>query len=62
VKVTARLNGGGFPNADALVNDVRRRAIERLEARIAAREQERRPGRAPRVVDAPTSIYTHPTR
>lgn len=37
MKVTVRLIGDGIARADALVADVRRRALERLQARIDAR-------------------------
>lgn len=36
MKISVRLIGGAFTRADALVNEIRRRAMERLAARIAA--------------------------
>jgi hypothetical protein len=45
MKLTVHVDGAGFPNAEKLVGDVRRRALARLEAQAAARnrrEQARR--------------------
>lgn len=43
MKVGAQVNAGEFQRAEALVADVRRRAIARVEAEVAARmEDERR--------------------
>lgn len=50
MKVSVRLIGDGFTRADALLSDVRRRALERLEARIAARENAGT-SRTPRIVE-----------
>ncbi len=52
MKVSARMIGIGFARADALMNELRRRALERMQARIAAREARARPGRRQ---DAPIS-------
>lgn len=45
MKVTVRLVGDGLARADVLANDVRRRAIEHLEA--SATERRREPQSAP---------------
>jgi hypothetical protein len=42
VKVSVRLIGDGLSRAGPLVNDVRRRAIESLETRIAKEREARR--------------------
>lgn len=42
MKVTARLIGNPFARAEALVADARRRALERLQARIEAERAARR--------------------
>lgn len=43
MKVRVRVTGDGLARAEALVSDIRRRAIERLQARAAERrETERR--------------------
>ena len=39
MKVGVRVTGTGFRRAEALVAEVRRRAVERLEARRAERER-----------------------
>lgn len=57
MKVSVRLIGDGLSRADALVTDVRRRALERLEARIAARENARAI-HSPRIVE--TSAQAQP--
>lgn len=46
MKVSVRLIGDGFARADALVAEVRRRALERMQERFDAR---RGPRRAERV-------------
>lgn len=43
MKVTVRLVGDGLARADTLANDVRRRAIEHLEARAAERREKPKP-------------------
>jgi hypothetical protein len=61
VKVSVRLIGDGFAHAEALVADVRRRAMERLEARIAARENARA-SRTARIVETSAQAQQPPTR
>lgn len=61
MKVSVRLIGDGFTRTDALVADVRRRALERLQARIAAREATGA-SRAARVVEMPPSSSLPATR
>jgi hypothetical protein len=41
MKVSVRLIGGAFARVDALAADIRRRALETLEARYAARSERR---------------------
>lgn len=43
MKVTVRLAGDGFARAEALVSDVRRRAIDNLQARSEERRGEPKP-------------------
>lgn len=53
MKVGVRVIGDGFARAEALVADVRRRAIERIEARIAEAREARRESNAPPVTKPP---------
>ena len=46
MKLAVRLLGTGFARADALVNEIRRRALERLGVRLAD-QQERARAAAP---------------
>lgn len=62
MKVSVRLTCDGLTRADALVDDIRRRALARLEARIAAREATGASSRGPRVVEVPVSVSTPPGR
>lgn len=39
MKVRVRVTGDGLARAEALVSDIRRRAIERLQARAAERRE-----------------------
>lgn len=61
MKVSVRLIGDGFTRADALVADVRRRALERLEARIAARDSARA-SRTQRIVETSAQAQQPQTR
>ena len=56
MKVTVRLIGDGLARADTLANDLRRRAIEHLEARATERRQE------PRSAPMPPAPATTPPR
>jgi hypothetical protein len=65
VKVSVRVIGAGFPRAEALVADIRGRAIARLEARIAARKQRARAEQAlqtPLIDEDQSTDPTRPTR
>lgn len=54
MKVGVRVIGDGFARAEALVADVHRRALERLQARIAAeRDAPRREADTPPVTKPP---------
>jgi hypothetical protein len=39
MKLTVHVDGAGFPNAERLIGDIRRRALARLEAQAAARNR-----------------------
>lgn len=53
MKVSARLTGDGFARAEALANDVRRRVIERVQARIAQRAAGTSATRTPQAIEPP---------
>jgi hypothetical protein len=60
VKIGVHVTGNGLARADALVADIRRRAIERVQARLAAREVNAGSTRAQPATGRPTT--TPPAR
>jgi hypothetical protein len=53
VKVSVRVDGAGFRHVEALLGDIRRRALERLQARFTARNAQ---AEAERSLQAPANM------
>lgn len=54
MKVSVRVEGAAFRHVEALVGDIRRRALARLEERVAARNaraEAEQPLQAPAIMD-----------